>query len=138
MGLLATADNLTILDEVSPGYGAAKMQSLKITLRLPVSQLHSDQELIKNVFMPVITTIVINHGTDIGSFSVVFNHERENLVCDVKFWGNVDVKAVEKEWNQLMDEYGYTEASKAIGVGLSRVGLSKELFFAPSTFVAEY
>lgn len=137
--MLTTADEpISILDEVSLGYQSAVMKSLSITLRLPVKQMHSDEELRKSIFMPVVNSILLKHGTGIDAFQCAVLTENESLYCEAKFWGIVDITAVEKEWNQVMDLYGYTEASKMQEVNLGRVGLSNRNFFAPSTFVAEY
>jgi hypothetical protein len=138
MSLLTTADNPIILDEVTPGYGAAKMKSLSITLRLPVKQMHSDEELRKGVFMPVVNSVLSKHSIGIYAFQCAVLTENESMYCEAKFWGSVDIKAVEKEWNQVMDEYGYTEASKTLEANLNRVNLLKKYFYPPSTFVAEY
>lgn len=137
--MLTTADEpISILDEVSLGYQSAKMKSLSITLRLPVKQMHSDEELRKGVFMPVVNSVVLQHGTQIDAFQCAVLTENENMYCEAKFWGIVDINAVKKEWGQVLEAYGYTEASKTLEVNLSKVGLSNRNFFAPSTFVAEY
>lgn len=138
MGLLTTAENPIILDEVSPGYGSALMKSLSITLRLPVKQMHSDEELRKGVFMPVVNSVLLKHGVGIDAFQCAVLAENESMYCEAKFWGVVDIKAVEKEWNLVLDKYGYTEVSKTLETNLNKVSLSKHHFFAPSSFVAEY
>lgn len=133
-----SAKPIDSVNEVSPGYQSAPMKSLLITLRLPVRQMHTDEETVKNVFMPLISLVVLNHSTDLDSFEVVFNTEKESMVCEAKFFGVIDISKVEKSWNTILELTGYAQAAENLDTALERVKLSRLQFSPASTFVAEY
>ncbi|RFS17209.1 hypothetical protein [Emticicia sp. C21] len=125
-------------NEVSSGYQTVDMKSLSITFRLPVKQMHNDEEILNKVFIPAINAILLIHSVSITSFKYTIHQEKENLICKAIFFGAVDIAAVEKEWNNKLYMHGYTKAAIELDFYLSRIGLSRLSFYPASTFIAEY
>ncbi|MBA4849455.1 hypothetical protein [Emticicia sp. BO119] len=126
------------LNEVSPGYHSSPMKSLAITLRLPSKQMHSDDEVRNNIFLPIINAILLVHSAGVESVESKISTENENLICHARFYGMVDIAAVEKDWNSILDSFGYAQAAISLDASLGRVNLKRESFYPASTFIAEY
>ncbi|MBA4848984.1 hypothetical protein [Emticicia sp. BO119] len=136
--IINTGESNNVVEEVSIGYNSATMKRLFITLRLPVKQFHSDIEIRNLIFLPIINAALLRHGKGVNSFECKIKSEKENLICEARFYGKVDIARVEEDWNSILGAYGYTQAAKYQDEALSRLFLKREQFFPASTFVAEY